>query len=302
MMNWDDIRVFLELGRHTSLSAASRRLKVDHSTVARRIAQLEQRLGLKLFDRLPRGYALTAEGEKLMAAAEKMETEALALQRQASGAVTLHGQVRISAPPLLASHFLAPRFLALRRLHPDIQVDLCGDTRFVDLHRREADIALRMAKPAERSLVARRLGAVGHGLYGARDYLASTKTKDWDFIGYDDSLGHIDMQRWLLSQAGGKPLVFLTNDMTSLYQAVKAGMGVTILPHYLGGDPTLKRLSAENGPPPREIWLVVHPDLRRAPRIRAVMDFLIDLFERERRLLLGEIGAAPRSGLAKRSA
>lgn len=299
-MDWDDIRVFLELARQASLSAAARRLKVDHSTVARRIAALERRLGLKLFDRLPRGYVLTGEGEQLLAAAEKMEVEALALQRQASGAVALQGQVRISAPPMLASHFLAPRLLGLRERHPDIQVDLCGDTRFVDLHRREADLALRMVKPVERSLVARRLGAIGHGLYAARDYLARTKPKEWEFIGYDDSLGHIDMQRWLLGQTRGKPLVFVANDMTSLYQAARAGMGVTMLPHYLGGgDPLIKRIPTETTPVDRDLWLVVHPDLRRAPRIRAVMDYLIALFEREGRLLLGDRLPPRRAALAK---
>lgn len=302
MTDWDDIRFFLELGRQPSLSAAARKLKVDHSTVARRIAALEQQLNLRLFDRLPRGYALTEEGEALLAGAERVEAEMLALQRQASGAIALQGSVRISAPPVLASHFLAPRFVPFRVRHPEIQIDLCGDPRAVDLNRREADLALRMIKPGGGGLIARRIGAVGHGLYAARSYLSRVKPKDWAYIGYDDSFGHIDLHHWLMAQTKGRPLAFTANDMASLYQATRAGMGVSLLPHYLGGcDPLLRRVPTETQSPDRDIWLVVHPDLRRAPRIRAVMDYLIELFARDGRLLQG--GAAPkRSALAKRRA
>ena len=125
--NWDDIRLFLELAREGSLSAAARRLKVDHSTVARRIAKLEKDLGLRLFDRLARGYVLTDEGETLRLSAERMEAEAIALQRQASGRPLLQGTVRISTSPMLASLFLAPRLTELRDRHPDIRVALAGD-------------------------------------------------------------------------------------------------------------------------------------------------------------------------------
>ncbi|HEX6958683.1 MAG TPA: LysR family transcriptional regulator [Ferrovibrio sp.] len=286
MPSWDDIRFFLELGRQASLSAAARRLKVDHSTVARRVAALERRLGLTLFNRLPRGYALTEDGEKLLASAERMEAEMLTLQRQASGGVALQGNVRISAPPLFASHFLAPRMIGFLRANQGIRIELAGDPRLVDLNRREADLVLRMVAPTDHNLVARRLGIVGYGLYGARDYLAQTRPQDRIFIGYDDSMGHIEQQHWLMRQANGRPLAFVSNDMTSLYQAARAGMGVTVLPHYLGAsDPLLRRLATKDPSSERELWLAVHPDLRRAPRIRAVIDYLVALIERERRLL-----------------
>ena len=302
MTNWDDIRFFLELARESSLSATARRLKVDHSTVARRISALERHLGVKLFDRLPRGYMLTGDGRQLLAAAEKMEAEALALQRQASSTVALHGRVRISAPPSLAQHFLAPRFAAFRARYPDVQIDLRGDTHQADLHRHEADLALRKSSPAARSLVARRLGAIGYGLYGARRYVATVKPKDWDFIGYNDSLAFIDQQRWMMQQTRGKPLVFIANDLTSLYHAARAGIGLTMLPHYIGGaDSLLKRVPVESAPADWEILLVVHPDLRRTPRVRVVMDFLIELFERERQLLQGG-EPAKHPALAKRPA
>lgn len=291
--NWDDIRLFLELAREGSLSAAARRLKVDHSTVARRIAKLEKDLGLRLFDRLARGYVLTDEGETLRLSAERMEAEAIALQRQASGRPLLQGTVRISTSPMLASLFLAPRLTDLRDRHPDIRVALAGDNRVVDLHRREADIALRLAKPKESGLIARRMGTVGFGFYATARYLAKTKPKDYGFIGYDGALNQISQNQWLETQLRGRPIVFLCADMTTMYHAACADMGVAVLPHFAGTtDSRLRRVTADTAAPDRDVWLMVHPDLRRAPRIRAVMDYLVALFARDRRLL--ENGAVSR--------
>lgn len=294
MTDWDDIRLFLELAREGSLSAAARRLKVDHSTVARRVTALEKRLDLRLFDRLARGYVLTEEGEALLGTAERMETEAIALQRQASGRPALQGNVRISTSPMLASLFLAPRLVDFRKLHPDIRIALSGNNRVVDLNRREADIALRLTKPNESGLISRRLGTVGFGLYASPRYLAATKPKDYGFIGYDEALGQISQQRWLEQQLRGRPVVFLCSDMTTMYHATCAEMGVAVLPHFAGTtDPRLRPVPAGTDAPDRDIWLLVHPDLRRAPRVRAAMDYLVALFARDRRLL--EHGAATRT-------
>lgn len=294
MTDWDDIRLFLELAREGTLSAAARRLKVDHSTVARRVTALEKRLDLRLFDRMARGYVLTEEGEALLGSAERMETEALALQRQASGRPALQGNVRISTSPMLASLFLAPRLVDFRRRHPEIRIALSGNNRVVDLSRREADIALRLTKPSESGLITRRVGAVGFGLYAGASYLAATKPKDYGFIGYDETLGQISQQHWLEQQLRGRPIVFLCSDMATMYHAACADMGVAVLPHFVGTmDPRLRRVAADSDAPDREVWLLVHPDLRRAPRVRAAMDYLVSLFARDRQLL--EKGAASRT-------
>lgn len=298
MKDWDDIRYFLELGRGQSLSAAARRLKVDHSTVARRIGALERRLGVKLFDRLARGYALTEEGGRLLTAAERVEAETLALRRQAGGAAAaggLTGSLRMAAPPVVASAFIAPRLLPFQRQHPGIRLELIGGKDDADLGRREADLAVRLSKPADGRLVARRLGILAYGFYAARDYLAAHRPAARDYIGYDDSLEHVPQQRLLLKQAGGRPLVFTANDLASLHQAARGGLGIAALPHFLAAqDPLLRRLPVDATAGDREIWLLVHPDLRRSPRVRAGMDFLIALFEGERRLLAE--GAATRRG------
>lgn len=277
MLDWDDLRVFAELARAGSLSAAARRLRADHSTVARRIDALEAALGRKLFDRLPRGYVLTAEGTQLAERTGAVEEAVAAVQRLADGAgEELAGHVRISAPPAIASHWLAARLVGLRRRHPDLVVELIGDAAAASLARREADIALRLSRPTDPALVARQLGLLRFGLYGARDYLAATPPEARAYIGYDDTLDALPQERWLRDLSGGK-LAFQSNDLASLLHAARAGMGLAVLPHCIAADDPALACVQDASPATREIWLAVHPDLRRAARVRAVMDYLIGI-------------------------
>lgn len=279
MMNWDDFRIFAELARCGSLSETARSLRVDHTTVARRVSALEEALGLRLFDRLPRGYVLTPEGAGVVERMGSLEDAVFAIERYARGqGSALAGMVRISAPPFLASHLIAPRLKPFHDAHPGVEIELVGEVAAARLSRHEADIAVRLSRPAESGLVARKAGTLAYGLYGARDYVAATAAEDLAFCGYDPSLAHVPQQRWLAARAGGKPFVFRSNDLGSLYAAVLAGFGLAALPHFLGhADPRL--LCLEDAPPAaREIWLAVHPDLRRAPRVRAMLDHLGALF------------------------
>ncbi|MDJ0388691.1 LysR family transcriptional regulator [Roseomonas sp. E05] len=290
-MDWDDLRYLVALAREGSLSGAARALRAEHSTVARRIAALEAALGLRLFDRLPRGYALTAEGEQVAALAERLEEDVLAIERLAQGrAGDLAGSVRISAPPVLASHFLAARLAPLRARHPGLLLELAGASRAVSLTRREADLAIRLVRPEEGALVVRRLGEMAYGLYGAADYLARRAPAERDWMGYDESLEHVPQQRWLTALAQGRPLALRTNDLATLHMAARAGLGLAALPRFLGdADPALVRLpAADAGTAAREIWLLVHADLRRSARVRAVMDHLEAVIHAGRGLLAGE--------------
>lgn len=286
-MNWDDLRVFLALARSGSLSATARALGVDHSTVARRVSALEEDLGVKLFDRLPRGYSPTTEGEGIAGLALRVEDAVLALERHAEGrSGEPAGIVRLSAPPAFASHFLAPRLARLRRSMPKLVVELVGDARAVSLTRREADLAIRLSRPEDEGLIARRLGGMGYGLYAAPGYLADRDPSGWEFIGYDESLDHVPQQRWLRAIAGERPFVFRANDLMSLLAAARAEIGIAAIPHFLGRpDPALVAIPAPLAPEPRELWLLVHRDLRRAARVRAVMDSLIGIVAAERDLL-----------------
>jgi len=226
-MDWNDLKCFTVLASTGTLSAAARQLKVDHSTIARRIAALEEHLSARLFDRLPRGYALTPDGERLVEQAMRVEEEVFALERLAQGRKgAAAGTVRISAPPGFAGHFLAPRLAALRERHPAIHIELSGDFGTANLSRREADVALRLARPDGNSLVVRRVGSIGFGLFGAPAYVDITPRAEWGFMGYEESLDHVPQQKWLHDFPGAKPLVFRSNDLTSLMNATRAGMGV----------------------------------------------------------------------------
>lgn len=290
-MNWDDLRFFVDLSETGSLSATARNLQVDHSTVSRRIAALEQALGLRLFDRLPQGYPLTAEGERLREQALRLRDEILAIERMAEGdRPGVSGTVRISAPPAFASFFLIPRLGDLRERYPGIRLELSGNLLSVNLTRREADIAIRMNRPEGASLVSKRLAASGYGLFASRTYAARHAPADMALLGYEENMDHVPQQIWLRQYAAGRPLVLRTSDLGALYHAVRAGLGAAILPFFLtAGDESLVCLHRDDVPA-RDIWLVAHNDVRRSPRVRAVMDGLTDIIQRNRTLI--ETGTA----------
>ena len=286
-MDWGDLRYFVALARTGTLSGAARQVGAEHTTVARRIAALEASLGVRLFERTARGYVLTVEGERIVETAYRIEDDVFGLQRQtASGPQGLAGTVRISAPPVFASAFLAGRLAALRASHPGIQLELAGESRAVSLSRREADVAIRMSRPVPDTLIARQVGRMAYGLYGARSYLEAADEAAWTFVGYDDHLDHTPQQRWLMSIAQGRPLVFRANDLASLHAATAAGMGLGALPRFMGdADARLARLPFDASSAVRELWLAFHPDLRRSPRVRLVVDFLADVLRTSRHVL-----------------
>ena len=275
-LQWDDIRYFLALSRSGSLSGAARSLGVEHSTVARRVDALEQTLGLKLFDRLPRGWVLTAEGHELSAQAAKLDEEAQAFARLAVGASAIEGTVRISAPPVLASHVLVPRLARRREDWSRIQVEIIGEAREANLARGEADLALRMSRPTAPGLVVRKVGQLRYGLYGAPLWHQRPEA-DWVFLGYDESLSQVPQQRWLTKIAGDRPFVFRSNDLSALVQAAVEGLGVTTIPHVLAaGQPGLQRMPTALEETGRDVWLVMHPDTKRSPRIRLMADLVFE--------------------------
>ncbi|MCK9261124.1 MAG: LysR family transcriptional regulator [Azoarcus sp.] len=287
-LQWEDVRYFLALTREGSLSGAARKLVVEHSTVARRVESLEQAIGLRLFDRLPRGWQLTAEGEGLVGLAERMEDEAFAFERAAIGTGSLSGTVRVSLPPSLANVFLVPRIAARHADWSGITLELVGDLREVNLSRREADVAVRLGRPQDPGLVVRSLGKIGFGLYAHADYVRTHDERDWTFIGLDDSLRHLPHQIWLERYAGQRSFVLRSNDQIALLGAARAGLGVACLAHYLAeSDTSLARVPTAEPVPAREIWLVLHADVRRSPRVRVIADLITSLCEESAGFLTG---------------
>lgn len=278
MADWENIHHFVALAREGTLSAAARTLGVDHATVARRVAALETLTGLKLVDRRSRTTTLTEDGKRIAAVAAPMEETAFALLRAAQAAKPgIDGEVSISAPPNFASAVIAPQLIRLRQQHPGIRLKLIGEKRRASLSRREADIALRLLRPVEAGLFVRKIGSFGFSLYGAPAYLEKTPPHAFAFIGYDASMAESPQEVWLGTIIGEREVVLRTNDLQTQVAAARAGLGIAALPHYLGdGDPLLQRHAVTQKPISRDVWLVVHRDLRQVPAVRAVMEFLVN--------------------------
>jgi DNA-binding transcriptional LysR family regulator len=277
-IDWDDIRIFLALARAGSLTAAARSLRVEHTTVARRIGQLEQALGLHLFDRLPRGWILTSEGEQLAGRAAQMEEQAHEFLREAADGVQLSGTVRLSAAPSVGQEYLLPRLCAIHQRWSSVTLELAVETRVAVLSRREADLALRVGRPQDPGLAARLLGHMAYGLYCRAGYTTERSEADWRFVGYDDSLARTSEQQWLDSLRGGRGYALRANTLALQRDAVRMGLGLAVLPHFMAaGDARLERLPCDAGPGARELWLVVHPDVRRSPRVRLIADLVAEV-------------------------
>ena len=289
MFDWEDLRHFLAVAQTGTLSGAARVLKVDHATVSRRLAALESSLQTQLVDRLPRACRLTATGQHIFKLASQMEANAFAIERAIRAEQSpLVGKVMLSAPPVLVSNFLVKQLRAFHQRHPGLLLSVSGQAQSVSLSRREADLAIRLVRPKEPSSVVRKLGSMAFGLYCSRDYEHLQRPSAWEFIAYDEQWNDMPQQQWLRRIAGERPIVCEISDISGHYTAARAGVGVAGLPCFLGdADEGLQRLAFDGEGFSREIWLVVHRDLKRSPPIRAVMDFLIEVIGSARALQQG---------------
>lgn len=276
MVDWEDVRHFLAVADSGTLSGAARRLKVDHATVSRRLAALEAALDVRLVDRLPRACRLTGIGRQVHERAVEMEAGADAIARLAKAAqAPLVGRVTLSAPPVLVAHLLAERLSRFRADYPDIRLSLSAQGRQVSLRRAEADVAVRLVRPDETGSFIRKVGRMAFGLYAHRAYAHLSAPDKWQFITFDQRFSDLPQQRWLLGIAGNRPVACELNHISEHLIAARAGVGVAGMPCFIGDeDRDLVRL--DRGAPPfsRDIWLLVHRDLRKAPAVRAVMDFV----------------------------
>jgi DNA-binding transcriptional LysR family regulator len=300
-LNWDDMRVFLAVARKRTLSAAARNLKVTQPTVGRRLRALEDSLGARLFDRLPDGFAPTAAGEELIPLAEDMERTAEALQRrQASLADQVSGTVRLSVTELTAQ-FLSDHMTYLRERLPDIEFEIAESHLYANLSKREADLVLRECMPDQPGLIVRKLGDFRYAVYGSATYVrenpaanAESRYADCAWVSFDEDHGYFTQQKWLNQKLGKRKAAIRVNNGSLLHDVVRNDTGLGVLPCFIGDrDPMLVRVT----PPLNEITstkhIIVQPDLRRVPSVRAVMDELVELFKREAPLLQGKSYAGP---------
>jgi DNA-binding transcriptional LysR family regulator len=297
--DWNDLRTFLAIARQGSLQGAARALGVNHSTVFRRLNALEARLAVRLFDRSARGYALTAAGEHMLASAERVEDEILALERRLLGGdVRLSGTLRVTTTDTLVHGVLGPHLRAFQTAYPAIELELFTGNAFFDLSKREADVALRPRRHPGDAMVGRRLAEIAVALYGGRDYLAargrppSVAALDGHAVIIGDaSLGHLPATRWLAERTPAGATMLRCNSWLSQFAAARAGLGLAALPCFLGDPaPELIRVLPPEPALAGELWLVTHPDLRRTARVRAFMETLARGLRRERALLEGRAG------------
>ena len=280
-LDWGHLRFFLELVRTGSHARAAKRLSVDRNTVARRVVALEEELGVALFDRGPQGWSCTAAGQELSELASRVEQDVLALARHADAHDrAIAGTVRLTTTTHLASSLVVPALPRLRELHPGIVLEVSADQRSFDLTRREADLALRMGRPlnAGLGLVTRKLGDVAHRLYAGEGSAAARRgavdPEADDFIGFDDSLQGTPQERWLAKFAPDRRVVFRCNSTASLLAAARLGVGVALLPCFIADrQPSFVPLGGAE-PMFHELWLLVHGDLRRTPRVKAVIEWV----------------------------
>lgn len=295
-LSWDDMQVFLAVARKGNLSAAARVLKVTQPTVGRRLKALERSLSTRLFDRLPDGFVPTPAAEELLPLAEAMEQTAEAIQRrQATLADRVSGTIRLSVFEI-AAQFLTDHLSELQDRLPEVEFEIAISHLNANLSKREADLVLRACLPENPALIARKLGAIFYAVYGEADLVrrfpaarSEARYQDCPWVGYDGDHARFDTQIWLAGRLAGQQPVVRVNNGLVLYDSVRKGVGLGILPCFTAdNDPSLVRLTPPIDELESEQHLIVHPDLRRVPLVRAVMDELIDLFKREATTLTGE--------------
>ena len=280
--DWQDLRVFLALGRHGSLSAAARILGVNHATIARRLHALEEDIGEKLVERRPDGYVLTPEGAHVLSAASDMEAAARGIGRGQRGEA-LHGLVRVNAPPALSQGFLALRLAGLAAAHGGLDVELATDIRAVSLERHETDIAIRMSRPEDGDVIARRLGSVAYGFYATPVLCRRMAAGEApSFIGFDEADRHVPEAAWLSRQFPRARVAFRAGHQALQAVAALSGAGVALLPHYIGGAAEgLQPCTLGSVPPPRDVWMLVRRRDRHDPLIRLVAERIAAMFEQD---------------------
>jgi DNA-binding transcriptional LysR family regulator len=293
-IDWEDLRYVLAVAEASSLAAAARALRVNHTTVLRRVNAFEERLGLRVFERLPTGYALTAGGEELLAARAMADTVA-ALERRLQGRdLRLEGELRVATTDTLMASVLPEVLAAFRERHPGILVEVSTANTMANLTRRDADVAIRPAADPPDMLVGRRLCGVAFAPYAAPAYLAAHGANAPPFAAHrwvapDDSLAGSSVARWMRAALAGAEIALRADSLLGLREAALAGLGAAVLPCYLGDTSAgLRRI----GPPVAEmetaLWVLTHEDLRRTARVSAFTEFVARALGAERALFEGQ--------------
>ncbi len=287
-MNWDDLRVFLAVARNGSISSGAKQLQLQHSTVSRRVRKLEQEIGVRLFDKVPSGYALTPAGEKLLQAADRMEREVLAVDGTLAGAdLRPAGTLRVTAIDNMATTILMPMFAGFSRAYPEVTLHLMVSNADVSLAQREADVAIRLANTPPETLIGKRVCTVSSAIYGSRAYLEQLRRDGGEpqWLGVNCCVFH---RTWTKQSCGDQAHRFVVDDTLLTQPALREGLGVSILPCFMGdADPGLARYSDPRPEWDLGLWILLHPDLRRTARVIAFRDYMIEAIQAQQDVFSG---------------
>lgn len=290
---WDDVRSFLAVARTGTLSTAATVLRVGVATLSRRIDRLENALNVPLFTRQQSGYQLTEEGQRLVEKAEALEHAAFAFGEDALQQAQLTGSVRLATAENLAAHLILPALPKFRADHPNLLVELITDIATANIHRRDADIAVRMVKPERGHTTVKRIGTLGYGLYGSKNYVRQRDSsvehvtfETDEFVSWGETHAHLLAAQWVKRVLRGRLPAVTTTSLATQIAATKAGLGLAVLPHFLAREAGLALIDTEIGIE-QPIYLVIQADLAQSHRIRALADFLSDLIAKNKARLRG---------------
>ena len=283
-MDWDDLRFFLAVTRGGSLAAAARALNVKHSTVLRRIGNLEQGLGVRLFEKTPSGYLMNGTSGEVLDLAQEVEALIFEIERRVTGRDReLKGELRVSMTDVVGRQ-MAPALTAFRRKHPGILVDALISPEPLNLAKRQADVAIRVTNQPEPYLVGRRLVDVRFAVYGTRGYLDGRSDEQsgrtgwaaYDWVVLDQAGAEFPQGAWEAKNLTPDMIALRTNSSPLVFDAVHSGIGVAMLAKVSAeSNPAFVRVGTDDFDFGLSTWVLTHPDLKRVPRIRMFMDFLI---------------------------
>ncbi|MAN65488.1 LysR family transcriptional regulator [uncultured Hyphomonas sp.] len=284
-MNWDDLKIFLDVTRQPKLEGAAAHLQMDATTISRRIKRLEQELGVTLFERTRRGHVLTPAGERLTSQAEAMESVSLDILSETASERSAAGRIRLGVTEGLGSAVIAPALKHFKHSHPKIDIDLISLSGFVSVPKRQADMSILLTRPAAGRLKVRKLSDYSLRLYGSRDYFEESPSiasrsdlQDHTLIGYVDDLIYSSQLRYFDELLPGLRPHICSPSILSQLEIVASGAGLGILPVFMAQKlPALVPVLPDDILVTRSFWLAVHQDVASLTRNRLMIEFLGDL-------------------------
>ncbi len=288
LLSWDDMCLVHAIADIGTLSGAARALQISHPTAFRRLNRLEQKMGVRFFDRARVGYTATTAAEEVSGLVQRLRTDVLAVERRIAGRdLRPSGTLRVTTTDTLLFGWLSFGLLEFRRAYPDIRLDLVVSNDVFSLSRREADIAVRPVHSPDESLVGRRLGTIAQAVYLAKTLTSGPETDEVttsiDWIGPDDSMTYPEYDRWLRQEGLVQRCRVRVNTVYGMLSAARAGLGLSVLPCYLGeNDEQLSRVGGTIPSMATDLWILTHPDLRKTERIRIFLDHVAGLAKTSR--------------------